>query len=220
MNKVQTYIQPETEDLITDNEALTAWEQKVMELGLSGQLKVQSGEGKSPIPFLYMKQNLVDVFSTLCPVKVNVKNYNKTPIPIEVLDLISLSVNEDYFADIQVWYDDKSPDPAVIGLSGAWWVDNQNGGRMVDFGPFRTKQKCEECIASNSLIGHKAYEYSYLRDHYLIARWGDVDRGFNDLTNMAIERFKETRKGELEQQIRFANRALEDLDQEAINKYK
>jgi hypothetical protein len=112
--EVETYIIEETQELIYDNEKLDQWNNLVKELGLEGQTQVIKEE-KSPIPFLWMNQTLVKVFEELCPRKTKIEEYNKTPIPVEALSLVSLSKKESYFDKIEVWYNDKNPDPAIIG---------------------------------------------------------------------------------------------------------
>lgn len=112
---VETFIIEETVGLIYDNEELEKWNKHVEELGLSGQTQIVKPD-KSPIPFMHMKTNLVAVFETLCPTKTDIKAYNITPIPVEILDLIALSVKEQYFDKLQIWYDNKSPDPVCIGM--------------------------------------------------------------------------------------------------------
>jgi hypothetical protein len=121
---VETYIIEETQELIYDNEKLDQWNSMVKELGLTGQTKVVKAD-KSPIPFLWMNETLKAVFEELCPRKVRVAEYDKTPIPVEALGMVSLSVKEGYFDKIEVWYNDKNPDPAIIGYkftkgNGAW----------------------------------------------------------------------------------------------------
>jgi len=65
---------------------------------------------------MYMKTSVKNVFETLCPVKVNVENFETSPIPVEILDLIALSKKENYFDKLEIWYDDKSPDPCCVGF--------------------------------------------------------------------------------------------------------
>jgi hypothetical protein len=112
---VETFIIEETQDLIYDNEKLSQWNQYVQELGLSGQAKIKV-EGKSPIPFLHMNQALIAVFETLCPKKFDIEKYDRTPIPVEILSLVALAKQENYFTKIEVWANEKDPDPVVIGL--------------------------------------------------------------------------------------------------------
>lgn len=119
---VQSFLVEESKELIFDTDKLEEWKQKCEELGLSGQLELTSPE-KSPLPFEFMDTVTKRVYETLCPSKVNFKEYKKTAIPLEVLSLIHLSVNEKYFHEIQIWYDDKSPDPLAVGVNkpnGEW----------------------------------------------------------------------------------------------------
>lgn len=112
--EVELYVIEETQELIYDNEKLDQWNALVSELKLTGQEQVVKKD-KSPIPFLWMNQTIKAVFEELCPAKVKVEEYSKTPIPVEALGMVSLSVKEGYFDKIEVWYNDKNPDPAIIG---------------------------------------------------------------------------------------------------------
>ena len=85
---VETFVIEETAELIYDGEALETWNNLVSELGLKGQTEIVKPE-KSPIPFMHLKQGYVNMFETLCPRKVDVSEYNKTPIPVEILKLIA-----------------------------------------------------------------------------------------------------------------------------------
>lgn len=125
--EVETYIIEETQELIYDNEKLDQWNGLVNELGLQGQAKVIKAD-KSPIPFLWMNTTLKKTFEELCPTKISIETYDKTPIPVEALSMVALSKREGYFDKIEVWYNDKNPDPAIIGYkytkgSGQWERD-------------------------------------------------------------------------------------------------
>lgn len=111
---VETFIIEETSELIHDNEKLEQWNLRVDELGLQGQKSVVV-VGKSPLPFLWMNTALVSTFETLCPTKVDIKKYDKTPIPVEILDLVALSVKEEYFYKMEIWYNEKDLDPVCVG---------------------------------------------------------------------------------------------------------
>lgn len=119
---VKSFLVEETTELIHDVDKLDEWKKKCEELGLDSQIALASPE-KSPIPFEHMNTVAVRVYETLCPAKVEFKRYQKTAIPLEVLALIQLSVNENYFDEIQIWYDDKSPDPLAVGIkkNGSSW---------------------------------------------------------------------------------------------------
>lgn len=181
---VETFIIEETQELIYDNEKLDQWNNLVTELGLTGQTKIVKAD-KSPIPFLWMNATLVSVFTELCPCKVLVTDYNKTPIPVEVLSLVSLSVKEKYFEKIQVWYNDKNPDPAIIGVI-----------KGANFDP-----------------KYPTWESGF--EYYLLARWSDVKATLEELTERAKKLFVLRRKNDLEGIIKRYQRDLDDIEQEA-----
>lgn len=111
---VETFYVEETTNLIHDNEALAKWNERVEELGLQGQKQVVKTD-KSPIPFLWMNSAVVSTFETLCPTKVDISAYDKTPIPLELLEVVSLCRKENYFDSIKVWYNEKQKDPVIVG---------------------------------------------------------------------------------------------------------
>ena len=111
---VETFYIEETVNLIHDTEALTKWNDRVAELGLEGQKTVVK-EDKSPIPFLWMNQALISTFETLCPTKTTIEKFSQSPIPVELLDTVSLCKRERYFDKIEVWYNEKDKDPVIVG---------------------------------------------------------------------------------------------------------
>lgn len=181
---VETYIIEETQELIYDNEKLAQWNKHVESLGLTGQTKIQAKD-KSPVPFLHMKTSLINVFTTLCPRKVDITAYDKTPIPVEILEMAALSVREGYFDKIEIWYDDKTPDPACIGLR------------------------------RNSSYDAKYPTWSSGLDKYLIGRWADVKMSFEQLIEKAKTLFVASKKDSYNKTIKEYQRKLEDLDREA-----
>lgn len=169
---VQTFIVEESKDLIYDSDKISEWKNKCIELGLSEQLKL-SEENKSPIPFENMNEVSKRVYETLCPAIVEYKKYGKTTIPLEVLGLIKLAEDEGYFDYIEIWYDDKSPDPLAVGV-----------------------------VKIND----------WKRENFLMARWGDVLRPFNELMKMAIQRYKKKSTLDLKNKIAEASNKLENID--------
>ena len=204
MYKVQTFVQEETAELIYDNDKLSEWKEKVTDLNLKGQKKLT--KSASPIPFLYMKKSIENIFDTLCPEKRNIDEYDKTPIPLEVLKLIQMSKNEGYFNRIQIWYDDKSPDPICVGSVGIWregqyYTDSNEKLKEREF-----KSK-EEVIAAGGKHPYFSWEASYL-----IARWGDEAKSFDQLKEAAIKRYKAEKIAEAKQEILRAERSIQDID--------
>ena len=216
---VESFFVEETLELIYDNEQLDKYNSLVKELGINGTSSIQSKD-KSPIPFLHMKTSLENIFSTLCPVSVDFKDYNLTPIPVEILELIALSVREKYFSKIEIWYDDKSPDPVCVGFGPTWFIDNANGGRYSTTLAFNSKDECQQYIDNNSLPdGCKPYQYTWTVNKYLIGKWGDVKHSFDELRKMAKERYIETQGASLRKQIKDYQRQLDDLELTAVERF-
>lgn len=187
MTYVETFLSNEIVELIYDNEQLEKWNKIVEELGLKGQSQILEKE-KSPVPFLHMKQTLVKTFEELCPCKVNYKEYCIAPIPLEILDLISLSVNEKYFDKIEIWYDDKTPDPVAVGFrydteehrkaGYSWYMEKYLIGKWGD-----VKRPFSELItlAKERFLVRKKHEYSNQIKNYT--------RKLEDLENEAYNEF-------------------------------
>ena len=203
---VETFIIEETAELIYDNEKLDQWNELVSELGLEGQTKIRKKE-KSPIPFLCMNTVLVKTFETLCQRKVDITKYNATPIPVEILDLVALSKKEDYFDDIEIWYDEKDPDPACIGICYTNWIvsyEDKNRSQITDL----TKAKATILAAET---GGKISNYSWYKNEYLIGKWADVKRSFEELKKMAANRYFIEHSNKLNSEIIEAKQKLEML---------
>lgn len=116
----ETFLVEEVKELIYDNEQLEEWKNKCNELGLENQLALAQPD-KSPIPFECMNTVQERVYQTICPAAEVYKDYKRTAIPLEVLSLIALAEKENYFDLIQIWYDDKAPDPIAVGIVGSKW---------------------------------------------------------------------------------------------------
>jgi hypothetical protein len=213
---VETFLIEETVDLIYDNEKLERWNNIVAELGLEGQKKITKGE-KSPIPFMYLKECVKQIFTTLCPIKVPIREFNTTPIPLEILDLIALSEKEQYFSAIQIWYDDKKPDPVCVGIVEHWILHVKGTYDVVKDSPtFTTKKDAENYALVNNILA-EPYHYSWsdLENYYLIGKWADVKRPIEELKQIAIARYIDDKGNELKKQIKEAQRKLDDVELDA-----
>ena len=212
--QVTKYLISETMELIYDSEQLDKWNELIKELGLTGQTTLSS-DGKSPIPFLFMTSALRNMCETLCGRKVKMEEFNITPIPVEVLDLIALSKKENYFNEIEVWYDDKDKDPFVVGVIAEWYQNTYYDDRdkSLDGLKFKSKQECLDAGAP------ERYIYKDVLSRYLIARWADVSMSLEELKKMATEKYVKKEKNHCEQQIRDAQRKIEDLETDAYNRF-
>lgn len=186
---VETFFVEETINLIHDNDALSKWNEKVEELQLHGQKSVVQAD-KSPIPFMWMNEAVIATFETLCPTKVDIDKYDKTPIPVELLEVVSLCNRESYFTKIQVWYNEKQKDPVIVG-----YLMNKDG----------------DITSSWSL--------NYYSQKYLIGRWADVKASLDQLIDRARKLFAHSETIRLKKEIRDKQRELEDLDSTIENKF-
>lgn len=184
---VETFLIEETVGLIYDNDQLEKWNKYVEELGLKGQTNIVKTD-KSPIPFMFIKKNIQNVFETLCPRKVDFKDYNKTPIPLEILDLIALSVKEEYFDKLQIWYDDMTPNPVCLGLryeSESGWK-NKYDWRMDAYllGKWGDVKHSFETLTKMATKRFKEERTVYYNTNLKTAQ-----RGLEDLDNEAFTKF-------------------------------
>src|SRR3990170_755509 len=106
-NVVETYLVEEITELIYEDEKLDEWKDLVKQMKLSGQTVIAQPE-KSPIPFIPMKRTLENVFRELCPRRVEIADYNISPIPLEVLKLVSMSTKENYFQRMETNFNTSS----------------------------------------------------------------------------------------------------------------
>jgi len=211
---VETFVIEETQELIYDNEKLDKWNSLVGELELKGQTSIVSKD-KSPIPFMHLKQSLIEVFRCLCPREVDVKDYNITPIPVEILELIALSKRENYFSRVSIWYDDKSPDPACIGVSSSFYCYDKNYRAIEGLGGLTIAQAEEHKKNNPSVYSYSETDVKY----YLLGKWADVKHSFKELKQMAQERFIEQEGNEARKSIKEAQRRLDDLETIAFDKF-
>lgn len=211
---VETFVIEETASLIYDNEQLDSWNSMVEELGLEGQNSIQT-KTKSPIPFMHVKKSLENVFECLCPRKVDIKDYNVTPIPVEILELVMLSKRENYFDKIQIWYDDKSPDPVCLGVKHLnWYGQNDNGSLDTSF---KTKEEAQAFMNEKGYTKNKPYGTN--QTHYLLGKWADAKHSFEELKEIATKRFIAQEGNTFRKQITEAQRGLDDLETSAFDKF-
>lgn len=216
---VETFIIEETASLIYDNEDLDKWNKYVEELGLVGQKKISTKE-KSPIPFMHLKTGLKNVFETLCPRKVDFTEYNVTPIPLEILDLIALSKKEEYFnKGIQIWYDEVTPDPVCVGIIGEI-IPVSKPYTWHHEAKFKTRVEALSWLKENNLEAYNSDGgYFSNESYYLLGKWADVKRSFAELTQMATKRFVQEKGNEYEKTLKETQRKLDDLKTEAFDRF-
>lgn len=109
---VQIFIQEDNKALIYDNDQLDEFKSLVDELGLKCNNHIDSE--KSPIPFMWLDEATVRAFRLLCPNSEAIEKY-RFEIPLEALRNAKLCQTEKYFDWLEVWSNEKDPDPFLIG---------------------------------------------------------------------------------------------------------
>lgn len=211
--EVETFVIEENAELIYDGEALDTWKELISDLGLTGQNQIVRTEKSSPIPFLHLKKGMVETLKTLLPREYKVEDFNVTPIPLEILKLVALAKKEEYFEKIIVLYDDKNPDPAVLGTNHYWYSTNEG----------RWKNKHSSKASAQAEMDEKGWtgkpESTYDREYYLIGKWGDVKQSFEELKEKAKKRFIEEQGADLRKKLKETQRELDDLEITAVEKF-
>lgn len=201
---VENYFNQELSDITFEVEALDEWKSIAEELGMENQLSLTKGK-ESPIPYPFMNEVMMRVYETLCPSKEDYKKYKKTTIPLDVLKQIAMSVRDNHFKKIEVWYDDKDPDPLVVGSTFHYHCSIDGGNawakdKREKYINFETEEDCKKWCEDNN---EKFYSASpQEKTHYLIARWGDELRPFSELKEIAYQRLIEDVGSELERTIK------------------
>lgn len=116
----QIFIEPELETL---HENAEEWQSLCTELGLEKQLSKSGTVEKVGNPYMKIDPRSERVYNMLCPAKAEYDKYDASTLPIDVLQEIKRCKENNWFKSIEVWYDDKSPDPFLVGYE---WADNEN----------------------------------------------------------------------------------------------
>lgn len=206
----EIYFNKELSDISFEIEALDEWKDICSTLGMENQLELAKGKA-TPIPYPYMNEVMLRVYETLCPSKHEFKAFKSVPIPLEVLRQISYSIKENHFEKIEIWADDKKPDPVVIGHHGYWeeyqYSDTSNK-TLVNM-KFTSKDEVVEA-------GGARPQFT-IEGKYLIARFGDELKPFDTLKKLAVERVIDDQGTELKREIAIATEKLNILKENATS---
>ena len=163
--EVKVYREPENEALILDEEQLAEYHELTAELGLQ---IVEQQENKVPNVYVFLNSAMTKQLHAICPKHIEVGNYRKSTIPVEVLKVLKFAKDNNMYEGYEIWYNDVEPDPLLIGWN-----------------------------YSNDIAREK--QYSWQKDRFLMARWGDcavelpelLQVGFNKLKQELIDKAKE-----------------------------
>lgn len=117
----EIFIEPELENL-QDSDNAAEWQLICEELKLSGQLTLteKTGTNHAP-PYMAIDPKTERIIRVLCPAKTEVEKYAESTIPLDILSEVHKCKEHGWYHSIHVYYDNKSPDPFVVGFVNDKW---------------------------------------------------------------------------------------------------
>jgi hypothetical protein len=112
----------EASTMAQDSEACELIEQ----LGLKGQKKLITPETETRCRYAKMTKLEVTVYGTLFPQHTEITEYESQSIPLRVLQILALCMQEKQFDKYVVWHQaDPKKDPLLVGIkkTGQWSED-------------------------------------------------------------------------------------------------
>lgn len=111
----EIFIEPELENLSIEENA-SEWFELCKQLGLEKQIQhADKSEEKQAPPYMFIDPKTARVIRTLCPEIVECEKYSASTIPLDILKEIAKCKAHGWYKKILIAYDDKTPDPFVIG---------------------------------------------------------------------------------------------------------
>jgi hypothetical protein len=122
--ETKIYREPENESLLLDESQLEEYNALALKLGFTTQEKADANLKPNVYPILNaaMQKQL----KALCPSEVDAAKYTRSTIPLEVLKVYEFALDNEMFDGFKIWYDDKAPDPMLIGWNYRSESDRKN----------------------------------------------------------------------------------------------
>jgi hypothetical protein len=174
--EIKIYREPENEALILDENQLAEYHELTAELGLQ---TVEQQEQKVPNVYAFLNTAMTKQLHAICPKHVDVQDYKKSTIPVEVLKVLKFAKANKMYEGYEIWYNDVDPDPLLIG----WNFSSDNA---------REKQ------------------YSWQKDRFLMARWGDCALEIPELLQLGFDKLKQELIDKAKQAISTCNSVIND----------
>lgn len=117
----EIFIEPELEELEHPDNA-AEWQLICEELKLPGQLSLTSKSHTNHAPpYMVVDPKTERIIRVLCPAKIEVEKYAESTIPLDILREVHKCKERGWYHSINVFYDNKSPDPFVVGFVSDRW---------------------------------------------------------------------------------------------------
>lgn len=200
----------ELETKLNGTEDIQQYHSLVAELGLDGQKAVITDTSKEPVPYLWANTTTMNIVETLCNRSVDVADYKLSPIPIEVLEVIKNCKDNNYFHTLRVHYTDVDPDPFLIGSLGGYFYRN---------GTYSVEDRIEVEHMDDALEAKENKHTIYNARQYVLARWGDEAKTWDELALLAKKKFMSNESNEANKKILEGKRMLKDLESQATERF-
>lgn len=194
---IQSFRNAELDNVILEIGDQDEWKQLAAEMGLDKQMEFVQ-QAKSPLPYPYMNQSMKNIFSTLCGTKIAFKEYSKTPMPLEVMRELAFCKSENYFNKVEIWYDDKTPDPIAVGTSQRYSATYYKTQEDKDKGSYYNREATPYDFTSKDqakdyveTMGFVFNDFNTQTNEYLITRWADELRPMEELKKLALGRLQD-----------------------------
>jgi hypothetical protein len=112
--KVKVYREPENESLVLNEEELADYHNLIESLGLKNSVVVE--DRKCPNVYINLNDDAQKLLRAVCPRGEKIESYVRTTIPLEVLKVYEFAKKNEMFDYCEIWYDDKAPDPMLVGF--------------------------------------------------------------------------------------------------------
>jgi len=162
---VESYIQKEIVATDVDEKELDEWNELVAALGMEGQAKL-NGASKGVNPFPIMTTKVYNVYNTLLVNQREHTEFSEESIPLEVLKLIKYAKDENFFEQIDIWYEPTMDDPVVVGIrhrNGNKWDKAYHmiarwGEELIDYHTLEQKAIEKLKVERKQRLGEKHVE--------------------------------------------------------------
>jgi len=120
--EVKIYREPENESLIMDEKSLSEYHSLVKKMGLSNEV-----QEKTPSVYIPINNAMSKLLKAICPNTQQVEEYNKSTIPLEVLQVLDYCKQNNMYEGYEIWHAQNDPDPLLVGWKYLDDNDRKNG---------------------------------------------------------------------------------------------
>jgi len=173
--------------------------QAIDELGLKGQRDLIKDQANKIIPYPKMTTQEERVWKEFCPQRDKLEDFSNQVIPYEIIGVLSLIKTKKLF--------DINQNNGKVKKTG--WIEVwSEGTKVIDpivVGVINTSTKYDWGWASGN------------EDFYLIARWGQALKKYEEIVEIAKNKWRENVGATANKKLKEAQRILSQLDEDCVD---